>query len=301
MSGRRDHTLRLWQLVIFERWHRQYADGRDQHRAAASGLLSEVVMLKRVVISTLQPLVAHRVYTVRHGLARGLRRRGGLGFVPQVGAQSAEEQFLEKLSFDGETVFDVGGYEGIFTLFFARRVGARGQVVTFEPNPRNFKKIAENVRLNGFSHVQLRQVALGSQPGRASLVFPADETARGSLETSIADQIRTEKDVHTVDVEVDTLDRQIASGLPSPDFVKLDVEGLERDVLEGMTTLLNHTRPRLYIEIHGADVQRKLENVTSVVEFLWKAGYSVQHVESGTHLRQPAQLPSAIRGHLYCV
>jgi FkbM family methyltransferase len=246
-------------------------------------------MLKRVVISTLQPLVAHRVYTVRHGLARGLRRRGGLGFVPQVGAQSAEEQFLEKLSFDGETVFDVGGYEGIFTLFFARRVGARGQVVTFEPNPRNFKKIAENVRLNGFSHVQLRQVALGSQPGRAS------------LETSIADQIRTEKDVHTVDVEVDTLDRQIASGLPSPDFVKLDVEGLERDVLEGMTTLLNHTRPRLYIEIHGADIQRKLENVTSVVEFLWKAGYSVQHVESGTHLRQPEQLPSAIRGHLYCV
>ena len=83
---RRDHTLRLWQLVVFERWHRQYAD-IEPAPAAARGLLSEVVMLKRVVISTLQPLVAHRVYTVRHGLARGLRRRGGLGFVPQVGAR----------------------------------------------------------------------------------------------------------------------------------------------------------------------------------------------------------------------
>ncbi len=250
-------------------------------------------MLKRVVISTLQPLVAHRVYTVRHGLARGLRRRGGLGFVPQVGAQSAEEQFLEKLSFDGETVFDVGGYEGIFTLFFARRVGARGQVVTFEPNPRNFKKIAENVRLNGFSHVQLRQVALGSQPGRASLVFPADETARGSLETSIADQIRTEKDVHTVDVEVDTLDRQIASRTSGPRLrqarrrrTRARCAGRHDDAARRTSTRGSTSRFTVLTS------QRKLENVTSVVEFLWKAGYSVQHVESGTDLRQPAQLPS---------
>ncbi len=121
-------------------------------------------MLKRAVISTLQPLVAQRIYTVRHGLARGLRRRGGLGFVPQLAALSTEERFLQQLTFDGETVYDVGGYEGIFTLFFARRVGPRGHVVTFEPNPRNFARIVENVRLNGFTHVQVRQVAVGSAP-----------------------------------------------------------------------------------------------------------------------------------------
>ncbi|HUR33057.1 MAG TPA: FkbM family methyltransferase [Vicinamibacterales bacterium] len=257
-------------------------------------------MLKRAVISRLQPLVAHRVYTVRHGLARGLQRRGGLGFVPQLGARTEEERFIEGLSLEGETVFDVGGYEGIFTLFFARRVGAGGQVVTFEPNPRNFQKIAENVRLNGFANVKLRQVALGSAPGRATLVFPSDETARGSLEIDIADQIRHEKDVLSIDVEVDTLDHQVATGLPEPDFVKLDVEGLELDVLQGMKGLLDRRHPRLYIEIHGADAARKLANVTAVVDYLWRAHYDVRHVESGTALANPGQLPVAIRGHLYC-
>ncbi len=257
-------------------------------------------MLRRTVIATLQPLVADHVYTVRHGLARGLRRRGGLGFVPQFGARSAEEQFIERLSLDGDVVFDVGGYEGIFTLFFARRVGPLGRVITFEPNPRNYRRITENVRLNGFAQVQVRQVALGSAPGRASLVFPSDETARGSLEQHIADTIRHEKQVDAIEVEVDTLDRQIASGLPDPDLVKLDVEGLERDVLEGMTSLLARRRPRLYIEVHGADVARKLENVTSVVEFLWRHGYGVLHVESGLAIDSPARIAGAIRGHLYC-
>ena len=258
------------------------------------------MLLKRAVISRLQPLLAHRVYTVRHGLAKGLRRRGGLGFVPQFGLGSAEEQFLEGLSLGGLTVYDVGGYEGIFTLFFARRVGPSGSVVTFEPNPRNFRKITDNIALNGFAHARVRQVALGSAPGRASLVFPADETARGSLETDIADQIRQEKDVVTIDVDVDTLDNQVASGLPEPDFVKLDVEGLELDVLQGMTSLMARRHPRLYIEIHGADVERKLANVTAVASFLWQHGYTVLHVESGTTLERKDQLRVAIRGHLYC-
>jgi FkbM family methyltransferase len=257
-------------------------------------------MLKRAVISTLQPLVAHHVYTVRHGLARGLRRRGGLGFVPQLSGLTTEERFLENLRLEGQTVYDVGGYEGIFTLFFARRVGAAGQVVTFEPNPRNFQKITENVRLNGFANVRVQQVAVGSAPGVATLVFPSDETARGSLERQISDQIKQERHVVTVQVQVDTLDRQIDAGLPEPDFVKLDVEGLERDVLDGMTRLLERRHPRLYIEIHGADPRLKLENVTSVVTFLRMHGYDIQHVESGATMTDGTPLEIAIRGHLYC-
>lgn len=257
-------------------------------------------MLKRAVISTLQPMVADRVYTVRHGLARGLRRRGGLGFVPTIGRPSIEEAFLESLQLEGQTVFDVGGYEGVFTLFFARRAGPAGRVITFEPNPRNHARIVENVRLNGFTHVRVLQVALGSAAGRGALVYPSDETARGSLERHIADDIRREKHVDAVEVEIDTVDRQIADGLPEPDFVKLDVEGLERDVLEGMRTLADRRHPTLYIEIHGADEQKKLENVSSVVTFLWDHGYDVRHIESGTRLRSAADLRGAIRGHLYC-
>jgi FkbM family methyltransferase len=258
-------------------------------------------MVKRAVISMLQPLVANNVYTVRHGLAKGLKRRGGLGFVPYAGKQPREEAFLEQLDLAGRTVFDIGGYEGVFTLFFARRVGAAGRVFTFEPNPRNHAKIVENVRLNGFGRVEVRQLAIGAGSGLATLVFPVDETARGSLVGDIQDQIRTEKHVAAMEVAIDSVDHQIALGLPDPDFVKIDVEGLELEVLRGMTDVIARRRPALYIEIHGADMQKKLDNVTAVAGVLWGAGYTVHHVESGLTIDDASKLPAARRGHLYCV
>src|SRR5688572_5752212 len=85
--------------------------------------------------SYLKGVTQHGVYTVRSGVAKGLKRRGGFGFIPR--DISREEAFLAAMDFRGKTVFDIGAYEGIYTLFFARAVGAKGRVVTFEPNPVN--------------------------------------------------------------------------------------------------------------------------------------------------------------------
>lgn len=257
-------------------------------------------MLKRAILSGLQPFTENHVYTVRRGLAKGLQRRGGLGFLRLLGSQSREEAFLETLDLRGKIVYDVGGYEGIITLFFARRVGPTGQVVTFEPHPRNHARIVENVRLNGFTNVKVHRLAIGSAPGRATLVFPADETARGSLVGDIQDQIRQEHCAAVVDIEIDSIDRQIEGGAPSPHFIKIDVEGLEHDVIEGMARLIALCHPTLYIEMHGATVARKLENATLVIEHLWRADYRVHHVESDTAIRSRGQIASAIEGHLHC-
>jgi len=174
-------------------------------------MLKTTLISKRAIISTLQPLVANRVYTVRQGLAKGLTRRGGLGFVPRVGAKPLEEAFLETLDFTDEIVYDVGGYEGIFTLFFASRVGRNGHVVTFEPNPANYARIIENVRLNGFTNVTVRRMALGRGAGHGSLVFPTDETARGTLLSDIQDQIWQEPHVDVIEVDIDSIDRELSA------------------------------------------------------------------------------------------
>jgi FkbM family methyltransferase len=257
-------------------------------------------MFRRMLIGALRPLTSNTVYTVRHGLAKGLRRRGGLGFLRPIGPPSRETIFLERLDIDGHVVADIGGDEGVFTLFFARRVGPSGTVLTFEPNPRSHARIVENVALNGFTNVSVRRLALGRAPSQGVLVFPTDEAARGSLLEDIQAQILREQSVAAVEVEVDSLDHQIECGCPIPDLVKIDVEGLEYDVLEGMTVLVATRHPDLYIEIHGATTERKLVNATAVVQYLWRAGYRVHHVESGTVVEHQTQIASAIEGHLFC-
>src|SRR6266852_6696925 len=108
------------------------------------------------------------VYTMRHGLAAGMRRKGGLGFLPFNANRTAESEFLASLLREGKTVYDVGGFEGVLTLFFARSAAA---VITNEPNPRNYRRCVDNVRLNGLTNVRVFNRGLSDRKGSLELVF----------------------------------------------------------------------------------------------------------------------------------
>ena len=255
-------------------------------------------MLKEMVISVLRLLVKNRVYTYRRGLAKGLKLKNGLGFFPRPLTQ--EDTFLMNLDITGQTIYDIGGYVGIFTMFFARSVGKKGKVITFEPNPLNYSIILEHLKLNNFDNVEVHQIALGKRREKGTLTVRKSETGTGSLQEDIKASILQEKDSETIQVEINPLDSQITTNnLPKPDFVKIDVEGLEMDVLQGMSDTIKNCKPKLFIEIHGVDVQRKIENVQRVVDFLIAREYSIYHIESGERITaSTAQI--AKEGHLYC-
>src|SRR5665213_1576139 len=93
-------------------------------------------------------------YTVQHGLIRGMKRRGGLGWTPawlSRGARTKEEMFWRGLPLGGLVVYDVGAFHGILTLFFASRAA---QVIAYEPNESNCARVIENIRLNHLTNVQ---------------------------------------------------------------------------------------------------------------------------------------------------
>src|SRR5215469_399575 len=102
------------------------------------------------------------VYRVRSGPARGMLRKGGLGFLPVNFGPTAEIQFLDNLNLAGKTVYDIGGFEGILTMFFARKAAA---VFTYEPNPRNYARCVENVRLNRLANVRVFNRGVSSKLG----------------------------------------------------------------------------------------------------------------------------------------
>jgi FkbM family methyltransferase len=255
-------------------------------------------MLRRAVVTYLRPLLRSYTHTVRHGLAKGLTRKGGFGFIPFV-PLTAEEQFLLSLDFEGQTVYDVGAWEGVITLFFSRAVGTDGRIVAFEPHPETYQRVLENLRLNAADNVELRQVAVGATGGTAILI--SDQAVSGEATARTAKrQRRRGRGERRFEVEMDSLDNHIRTHrLPKPDFVKIDVEGLELEVVRGMEQTIQQHRPRLFVEIHDFMLPTDARIARRLVEGLAAAGYSVYHVEAGEMLAASSPVIPE-RGHLYC-
>jgi FkbM family methyltransferase len=245
-----------------------------------------------------QKLFGNFTYTVRHGLARGMRRKGGLGFLPVSAKPTEEEVFLGALPLEGKVVYDIGAFEGLLTLYFSRRAK---QVIAFEPNPRNRAKCLENLRLNKIANVRLINEGVSNAPGTVTLVFDPLMPGAGTVDESIAQQISSSVDAaRTVEITVLPLDEHLhRKELPPPDLIKIDIEGLEFQALQGMEQVLARYSPGLYIEMHGATVTEKLANAQAVVGFLDAHGYGVFDVENKRYLT-PANLGGHRPSHLYC-
>lgn len=259
--------------------------------------------LRHRMIASLSQRLDGITYTQRHGLIRGMRRRGGLGFLPAIFTGSThdtpEHRFLESLDLRGKVVYEVGAFQGLLTLFFSSRAA---EVIAYEPNPPSYERVLENLRLNRRGNVRLRQLAVGDRPGALTLLADPLMPGGASADPQVSDQIRSSvTTIRSVTVPVVTLDEDIrASQLPRPDFIKIDIEGMELPALKGMASILRQHRPDLYIEMHGATVEQKDENVRAVVRFLSDIGYErILHVESGAMISL-ANATTARRGHLYC-
>jgi FkbM family methyltransferase len=226
-------------------------------------------------------------YKVRNGLNKGLRRRGGLGWLPFESNDTPELRFWKQLDLDGKVVYDIGAFHGLLTIYFAQRAKL---VVAWEPNSRNRRRLNENVRLNSFGNVVVRPYGLSFQPARATMTFDPLVPGRASIDAGIAGGDEEET------VEIRMLDQE--EGLEQPDLIKIDVEGFELNVLNGgLRTLERH--PALFLEMHGADPADKRERVQAIVNRLWSLGYrNILHVESGSRIT-PENTATAAQGHLY--
>lgn len=260
--------------------------------------------LRHRLVASVSNLLDDFTYTQRHGLIRGMKRKGGLGFLPSFLTRridvTPELTFLSKLNLQGAVVYDVGAFEGILTLFFSRQAK---QVVAYEPNPSSYRRVLENTRLNNAANITVRNLAVGEREGSITITFDRLMPGGASGDSEVSEQIsRTSRRAGSVRVDMAPLDLDIPrGGLPAPDFVKVDIEGMELAALRGMRQTLSRYRPALYLEMHGATMREKEENVKRIVEFLEDFGYtSTLHVESGLEINR-GNSSLAREGHLYSV
>ncbi len=174
----------------------------------------------------------------------------------------------------GDTVFDIGGDAGYYTLLFKKCAGPEGHVVVFEPIPLAQERITENVALNGFRNVTLIDKALGSRPGSFVLERPFEDSRINMTKTSAG-----EGDITVDVVPFDTLDRQ--RPLPVPSLVKIDVEGAELEVLRGMEHLVSAHHPAFVIELHPQYLPQFDATVNDVLDWLQRRGYHLTALDAG--------------------
>jgi FkbM family methyltransferase len=148
----------------------------------------------------------------------------------------------------GGICMNVGANVGAHVLQMARRVGPSGRVIAFEPNPAAMRVLSRHVTINGFAdRVTLVESAAGAKPGTAVLYTQGvDQRARlGSANPGLSGPL------HPISVPVTTLDTWCDTHHLRPDWLMIDVEGFEEDVLRGAETLIS-THPALgvIVEMH---------------------------------------------------
>jgi FkbM family methyltransferase len=161
------------------------------------------------------------------------------------GLQCFEEElvpvFLEAVR-TASGVLDLGAHRGIYGLL-ACAVNPRVEVICVEPVPGLCDVARANLEMNGFaSRSTVARCAVSDQMGRAVFYLPSDQTM-GSLEESVYPHLQRA----ALEVDVTTVDALVPPGM-RVDVVKIDVEGSEDKVLNGMRRLISECRPTIFFE-----------------------------------------------------
>jgi FkbM family methyltransferase len=215
-------------------------------------------------------LKPNKIYPIFKGPLKGYKFKVTLNteWSPIIGNWEPESQYLfDKLIKNGQTIFDLGANTGIHTLLFSKLAGTKGKVIAFEPLNDNIHEIQENLSINKFTNVKIEPLAISNYVGETSFKLGINNK-RGSLvgighETGV-----------TQTVKVDSLDNYIERTNTFPDFIKIDIEGAEKDAIEGFEKSVSKNYPILYIESHD------LSNEKIVSSFLNRHSYVIYQLSN---------------------
>ena len=159
---------------------------------------------------------------------------------------------LEEINED-DVFFDIGANTGLYTLFVGKRHPSV-DVVAFEPYPPNVQLLNRDVERNNLKNIDVWEIALSDSEGTVEFSQPEQEDV-GYGSSSI--ESNASKSNTVVEAPTRSGDELISHGdIPAPNVIKIDVEGAEPLVIDGMKNALDQPECRLvYCEIHRSDVE----------------------------------------------
>ena len=178
----------------------------------------------------------------------------------------------------GEIVIDVGAHVGLLSILSRLAVGTDGVIHAFEPLPETYARLRDNIVLNGYTNVFAHPQALSDKAGEAVFYLNTENEGESSL--------LAEFGTPACLVDVSTLDRAFPAAetrLPRrPRLLKLDVEGVEINVLRGGERFFADWAPDLvFCEINVGALQANGSSEAQIRHFLAERGYRCAVVNNG--------------------
>ncbi len=159
--------------------------------------------------------------------------------------EKKEVDFIKSKFVDGCNAIDVGANLGFYTLLFSS-ISPKGKIYAFEPSNENYQKLVENINLNNCNNVFINKLALSDYSGSSNLFLTKDINEGGyyllkqnNSQNQFLEKIEVKKGDEIIDKNI------------FYDFVKIDVEGHEIQVLNGMRKILENNVKYLIIETYN--------------------------------------------------
>jgi FkbM family methyltransferase len=205
----------------------------------------------------------NQLYPFRHGLAQLLlANRNDNVLTPLIAAYAefseTEVDVFRELIRPDDVVIEVGANIGAHTLALSELV-PRGKVYCFEPQRLTYYTLCANLALNSVVNVHAERAIVGASCGASQLAEMDPHVACnfGCFKASLESPNGEFTPIMTLD----------ALALPRVDFIKLDCEGAELDVLRGATEIISSFRPAVYMEFD--------DNRQELIEYFSPLGYSL--------------------------
>jgi FkbM family methyltransferase len=191
-------------------------------------------------------------------------------------------------------VVDAGANLGFMVLLFSGRVGPGGKVFAFEPSPIVFPRLEEVIEKNALQNVRSFNLGCGTAKKTETLVIPKS-SGNASIKRNQSGTAGAGREVR---IEIDSLDSVILPLTERVDFLKIDTEGFEDQVLAGAEQLISRFLPVIYIELSQQfpDSSRKAIEWLAARDYVFDREPRLDHVLSAENfLAFPPSLKTGVR------
>ena len=173
---------------------------------------------------------------------------------------------------EGEVFLDVGAHIGKYTFQKAKEVGKNGLVIAIEPHPRNFMVLLKSIRENDFDNIVAFNVAAWNKNCEMELYSGRYSTLH-SLKKSFQEQQGYSSRAMPLKVKARRLDDVLKTVGVNVDWIKIDVEGAEKEALLGLEKTLGKSNPKIVIETWEF-------NPKQLVELMGESGYVLGDIKT---------------------